>query len=131
MNIATDIEEEIIEAEPKAKWTPKVIQGGKGGGGNSDGTDWLSELEVNSTVLGQGKKDTNFALGQFTIVYKGSKGILLLVSGTKEPIWVDPIRFCRDYRLYEILQTAEEFDLETKARLNITKELELEKDKNE
>lgn len=104
MKLETINEEEVI----KTPFVPKVIQGGKG---PSDplGPDWLSSLEVNTTFLIQGKKDSNFTLGQATVIYKGSRGVLLLIANqAKEPVWVDPVRFCANYRWYETIQTGEE-----------------------
>lgn len=99
--------ETINEEEAVKTFTPRVITGGKG---PSDplGPEWLSALDVHTTFLIQGKKDTNFNLGQATVIYKGARGVLLLIAGTKEPVWVDPVRFCNNYRWYETIQTAEE-----------------------
>ena len=98
------IKEEETEKTP---FVPRVIQGGKG---PSDplGPDWLSALDIGTTFLIQNKKDTAFTLGQATVVYKGFKGVLLLMASQQEPIWVDPIRFCNNFRWYETIQTAEE-----------------------
>lgn len=106
-------EEEVV----KVTFVPKVIQGGKGPPDPS-GPDWLSNLEVNTTVWIQSKRDTNFPLGQLTVVYKGKKGIVVAVDEKVLP--VDPVRFCNQYRLYETVQTAEEAKTETKADKEIT-----------
>jgi hypothetical protein len=115
-----DINEErdIEEAKANPGWTPRIITGGKGPPdypGDPNNPDWLSGLDNHTTFLGQHKKNQDFPLGQFSIIYKGQRSILMMVSGSKDPVWVDPMRFCRDFRLQEILQTGEEYDLELKA----------------
>src|SRR5581483_1250828 len=108
--------ENTEEVSNNNTWIPKVITGGKGTfDPPSDGTDWLSPLEIYTTFLVQGKKDTSFMLGQFTVIHKGTKGRLMLHGSSDKPEWFDPIRFCRDYRLYEILQTGEQYRKEREA----------------
>jgi len=108
--------EEIEEEERvKAPFIPRIITGGKDPTDPND-PNWLSSLDQYTSFLVQNKKDTQFALGEFRVIYKSIKSILVLSSNMKEPIWVDPIRFCRDFRLHEILQTGEEYLLEQKAR---------------
>lgn len=114
----------LIAKEEEEHTAPKLklITGGKGPPDDPNNPDWLSELDNHTTFLAQNKKDTTFALGQFTIVLKGEKAILVLVQGSKEPVWVDPVRFTRDFRRYEIIQTGAEYDLEAKANLQLEEE---------
>lgn len=114
MKLETIDEEEAV----KTPFVPRVITGGKGPT-DTLGPNWLSSLECNTTFLIQGKKDTNFNLGQASVIYKGTKGVLLLLTGqNKEPVWVDPVRFCNNYSLYEIIQTAEEARKEMELNVN-------------
>ena|ERR1700692_2480428 len=115
------IQTEPDEEERPQGWTPKVIAGGKGPPDTPGGSeyDWLIHLPVHTTFLCQNRKDQGFALGQFSIIFKGDKGVLMFVQGSKEPIWVDPTRFCRDYRHYETLQTKEDYELEKKANAQV------------
>lgn len=100
----------LLLEEEKEKWTPKVITGGKG---PPTGENWLVDLPEKTTVLIQRVNDQNFALGQATVMMKLGRAILLAVVGEgKSLIWVDPVKFCNHYRRYEILQTAEEAELE-------------------
>jgi hypothetical protein len=104
-------EDERIANPPKLT----LITGGKGPPDDPDNPDWLTKLDNHTTFLVESKKDSNFTLGQFTIVLKLKKAILLLMEGAKQPIWVNPLRFCRDFNKFEIVQTGEEYDLEVKA----------------
>lgn len=117
------VQNEEEENKAKVPFIPRVITGGKGPPEDPNNPDWLTPLSLHTTFLVQNKKDTSFLLGQFTVVHKGKKVILLFQPGNKEPIPVDPIRFCRDFTKYEVLQTGEEYELERKAN-EIVKEEE-------
>jgi hypothetical protein len=105
------------EEEERSANPPKLtlITGGKQPPDDPDNPDWLSKLDNHTTFLVQKRNDSTFSLGQFTIVIKLKKAILLLMEGAKTPLWVDPMRFCRDFNKFEIVQTGEEYDLEVKA----------------
>lgn len=115
----SSLEDRLEEATTKWEAPARVITGGKGPpdppGLSPD--DWLTALPIKTTVLIQSKKDQTPFLGQMVICSKGERAVLLYIPGTtQKPEWVDPVRWCRDYRLYETLQTAEEADQEERAR---------------
>lgn len=106
-------QEEIEETKANSSWTPRVITGGKSPPDDPNNPDWLSKLPPRTTVLIRNKKDQSPFLGQLTVIDKTTKSVIIFVpSQQKEPLPVDPIRFCRDFSLWEVIQSAKEFDLE-------------------
>lgn len=78
----------------------KLITGGK----DSDGP-WLMKLEEGTVFVIRDLGDPrNFNLGQFQLVSKTDKSVLLYTNiGGKILTRVDPSRFCQRYSLVEIL----------------------------
>lgn len=78
----------------------KLITGGK----DSDGP-WLMNLEQGTIFVIRDLGDPrNFNLGQFQLVSKTEKSVLLYTNiGGKILTRVDPSRFCQRYSLVEIL----------------------------
>lgn len=73
-------------------------------GGNipPDG-NWLSSIEVGDMFLVQKKQGQEFVLGCFKMVEKTEKSCILLMQGSPDPIFVNPVRFCVTYSLHEII----------------------------
>ena len=100
------------EERPKG-FVPRVVTGGKGPPQDTNEFDWISSIPINTTVLIQSKKNTEFPLGQLRVVHKFQKAVVVFVPDqSPKPIPIDPVRFCSQFRLYEVIQTAEEYDIE-------------------
>lgn len=80
----------------------KLITGGKP---PRDPDDWLSELAEGTVFLVQHKNNVNeFSLGQFILVNKFEKSILILTTTNQQMYsYVNPLRFCRSFTLWEII----------------------------
>lgn len=104
--------EEIQEAQdiletldtPKVLKSPKLklLQGGKGPPTTS-GTNWLMELEEHTIFLCKRKGDLEFVAYQFTIDWKGDRGVLLSSNiPTRVELPVDSMGFSLTHELIEI-----------------------------
>lgn len=83
------------------------------GGGKPPGDDWLSALKVDTTFICEVITDMGMstAIQQEYIVVRQDKESTLLMANINEPAVlarVSPSRFCKHYRLVEILYTPEE-----------------------
>lgn len=123
--------DEELGVEKRKPFVPRVITGGKGGDGGSttigdSGDNWLSDLDTHTTFLIQKKKDfSEDNLQQVVLGFKGKKSVLLifeLPDGKRVPIWKDPNRFCNEYRLFEVLQTKEEYFQEIEINSDLAKQ---------
>lgn len=78
----------------------KLIQGGKEP--PSTGSDWLSALEVGTVFFVQSKTNPmDFNLGLFRVSKKEERVIMLQSPMLPKEIYVNPIRFCNNYLLYQ------------------------------
>jgi hypothetical protein len=90
------------EEENVVKFQPRIITGGK----QPPSDYWLLNLPVGSVFLTKGKAQAaGFALGEFHVVYKSDKAVHLMsnVEGPETHLWVDPMSFSNQFRLFEIL----------------------------
>jgi hypothetical protein len=116
------IAEALHEEDLKKGWTPKVITGGKGPPdfpGDPNDPDWLTPLKDGTVFLVEHKKSTDVFALQVQIISHGLRCVLISMAGHQKPEWTIPLRFCRDFRYIETIMTAEEFEIELKAREQI------------
>lgn len=88
----------------------------KTGGFNPDDPIWINNLGVGTIFLARKKGSQDFVLGEFAIYAKTERAVIVFINGMgdqKHPI--DPIRFCNQYELFEVLRTAEQFMAELEA----------------
>lgn len=106
--------EEITEEEPR---TAKLIgfDGGKGDGewltGYSLGTQFLAEIKKPQIMQDGRIMPKGFTLQVFQIVWKGRRGVRLMMEmpdGSAQQLSVNPIIFCQNFDLYEIIMLGEE-----------------------
>lgn len=99
-------EQEIEEKEIRLK-KYEVIQGGlstAGGEPPSLSGNWLRDLPMGTVFLISDKsKPRDFMLGLFRVVGKETKAVALQTTGSNDPIYVNPYRFCNQYELFETL----------------------------
>lgn len=81
----------------------KLITGGKGG---SHGSDWLTPLPLDTIFLCKSTMQTqNFMVLRFRVDYRYDSNMVSLYDNTTEMPWgiVDPVRFCANFSLVEVL----------------------------
>ena len=102
----SEIEEKSID-EKKDNVIPfRLVPGGKE---PTDPNDWLSELETGTVFLIKDKNNHHdFNLGQFCLLRKTDKSVMLSSPTMEVPFYVVPRRFCSRYSLHEILGKVEE-----------------------
>ena len=77
--------------------------------GDGPPTNWLRSLELGTVFLSRKKANLgntqDFTLGEFCVRNKTEKSVLLTVvdGGVVRPLPVDPMRFCNQMELFEIL----------------------------
>lgn len=72
--------------------------------------NWISQLDVGTIFLVQRKNaGAEFALGRFVLVGKTSKTVIVMAPNNPQiqDCW-NPVRFCRQFDLYEILGIIED-----------------------
>ena|SRR2546423_15098324 len=98
----TDKENNLVDLQ--------LIRGGKPDFiGRQPPDNWLMALKVNTTFLVKSKNNANFALGEFTLIAKRERSVLLCTQLNQEAFtWVDSVRFVGQYDLAEILYEPED-----------------------
>lgn len=76
--------------------------------------NWLSLLDNDTVFLVKDKKSPSFALGHFKVLDKTDKTVFLGASNPQMPsmIPVEPIRFCQQYSLHEVVCVAPGIDFQ-------------------
>lgn len=84
----------------------RVITGGKEPPDDPNNPDWLSKLDKGTVFLVQDKLNPNdFNLGLIRLLNKTDKSATLAIKQGEAIIeaFVNPLRFCKKYSLYEVL----------------------------
>jgi len=89
------------EEEEKTNIVPFTAIGGGGDG------DWLTQLPVGCRFLVIGEDKNGIGLVEYWIHEKGKRGVRILRVGLEgeQSYWVNPPGFCKQYNLYEILES--------------------------
>lgn len=111
-------EQDFYEKESNNVVDLKLVSGGKEP--PADG-NWLRELEDGTIFLIEDKNSHDFNLGQVRLLHKEEKSIYLgfIVNGNPITSFVNPIKFCQRYRLYETLGVVKDMPKETIESLGI------------
>lgn len=84
----------------------ELIKGGKDSGGSDDGLCWLLGLEEQTAFLVEethaGVNMPRYLVLQFYLAKKFQKAVLL-INAQQQELFVNPYRFCSQYKLYELL----------------------------
>lgn len=96
----------------------KLLEGGK----NPPNGNWLSELDTGTMFLVQDKTNHDFLLGAFKLVNKTEKAVMLVNSSVPNPVFVNPMRFCNKYSLYEVLGIHKEPEQQQEQETEVTDE---------
>ena len=97
---AAPIGKEEQEEEENNVVSLKLITGGKEP--PSTGSDWLSALEDGTIFYVQNKLNPmDFSLGVFRLAKREGKVVVLQSTMLPREIYVNPVRFCNNYLLYE------------------------------
>jgi hypothetical protein len=106
--------EEEAEVEPR-KAQLIGFDGGKGDGewltGYPLGTQFLAEIKKPQVMQDGRIMPKGFTLQVFQIVWKGRRGVRLMMEmpdGSAQHLSVNPIIFCQNFDLYEIIMLGEE-----------------------
>lgn len=102
----TNLEEEVEKKANIVPFIPKLITGGKSGGGGN----WLADMKLETVFLVKPRSSGGFALGQFHLLNKYPNACRLMDnSGNAEVyIWVDPVSFCSQFDLVRVLYEPED-----------------------
>jgi len=75
--------------------------------------NWLSLLDTGTIFLVQSKRDpTAFALGEFILMAKTSKSVIVMSPDQPgKRLCFNPVRFCNQYLLWEVLGSLETSDI--------------------
>jgi len=87
------------EKDNVVTFEPKLLIGGKEP--PSTGDTWLDKLEVGTCFLVADNNPMEFMLGLFRISERIGKATVLNSPAAPGNLYVNPISFCRKYRLYE------------------------------
>lgn len=80
----------------------KLITGGKEP--PEGGESWIEKLDVGSCFLVRDKSSPlEFNLGLFRLAEKTTKAVVLQTPHVAHNLYVDPVRFCNRYMMYENL----------------------------
>lgn len=96
-----ELEEEERAKEIQTKPLAKLIAIGGGGRGG----DWLTNLNIGCCFLAKQTGNKSGMLHEFWILHMyGRARKLLSVQADKEiPMWVDPLLFCKEFDLFEVV----------------------------
>lgn len=72
-------------------------------GGDPPNNNWLEALADGTIFLTQSRSDREFILGQFVLLSRTEKSVILAQANTERPVYINPGRFCSQYTLYEII----------------------------
>jgi len=87
------------EKDTVVAFEPKLLIGGKEP--PSTGETWLDKLEVGTCFLVADNNPMEFVLGLFRISERVGKATVLNSPSAPGNLYINPVAFCRKYRLYE------------------------------
>ena len=95
------IKDESLEQEKDnvVAFEPKLLIGGKEP--PSTGDTWLDKLEIGTCFLVADNNPMEFVLGLFRISERVGKATVLNSPSAPGNLYINPVAFCRKYRLYE------------------------------
>jgi len=110
----TNAETEDDPTIKQAKWTPRVITGGKGPPDPPDqeGSNWLADLETGTTFVTRSRNSKEVDLNLYHVLFKSLPGVVFLKwqlpDGKLLDYYVDPVRFSKMFEKPIILGVIKE-----------------------
>jgi hypothetical protein len=75
----------------------------RAGGTPPPGVDWLSRLEIGTVFRVKQKRLSNIELIDYQLTWKGQRSVVVYCAKTNHKYPIDPIVFCEEAELFEIL----------------------------